>query len=78
MLESLSIASFLILLNVGMASSTLNAGTMEEQFSFHAKEMWPSTLTSRDCNSFLLLFFFNMTSANQIGKATQDSHNLGT
>jgi hypothetical protein len=46
MLESLSIASFLILLNVGMASSTLNAGTMEERLSFHAKEMWQAETCS--------------------------------
>jgi hypothetical protein len=39
MLERLGIASFLLSLNVGMASSSLNAGTVEEKFSFNAKEM---------------------------------------
>jgi hypothetical protein len=39
MLESQSITSFLLALNVAMASSSLNAGIVEEKFNFHANEM---------------------------------------
>jgi hypothetical protein len=39
MLESLSIARFLLALHFTMATSSLNALIMEEKFNFHANEM---------------------------------------